>query len=265
MLIVSLKQRLGRLARNMARHYGRLKSVGKTGLKQSSKSVRVQLPEETTQWLEQNRLERMDATVDIFDAKRREFHLDRYRFAAQRVKGRRVLDCACGTGYGARLLREQGQATQVVGVDIAAKSIQYAYKHHGLSSTEYVCASADCLPLPVSSVDVIISFETIEHVIDDRSLIAEFFRVLRPGGELIVSTPNQWPLKDTPFHVREYDRKSFLCVLESRFDCLEVYNQNSGSDTLLNHNQPRGIVATTIANEQFAECFIAVCRRKSIS
>jgi SAM-dependent methyltransferase len=107
---------------------------------------------------------------------------------------------------------------------------------------------------------VIISFETIEHVPDDHSLIEEFFRVLRPGGHLIVSTPNQWPLEDAPFHVREYDRNSFLHVLESRFDCLELYNQNSGSETPLNHGQPRRIVATTATNEHLAECFIAVCR-----
>ena len=256
--LASLKHRIGRLATTMARRYGRLNC----GMKTTPDGVLPGLSAETTQWLEQNRLERMDATLDMFDDKRREFHLDRYRFAATRVKMQKVLDCACGTGYGVRLLREQGLAAQVIGVDIAPASIDYAWQHHGVGSVVYLCASADRLPLADGSVDVLTSFETIEHVPDDHALIEEFYRVLRPNGQLIVSTPNQWPLKDTPFHVREYDRQSFVAVLEPRFDCLEICNQNSGSETPLNRGQTRGIIATTRENEQLAECFIAVCRRK---
>jgi hypothetical protein len=94
-------------------------------------------------------------------------------------------------------------------------------------------------------------------------MIEEFYRVLRPDGQLIVSTPNQWPLKDAPFHVREYDRTAFVGLLDSRFHCLELYNQNSGCATPHNHGQTRGIVATTAGNEDLAECYLAVCRRKS--
>ena len=263
MPLASLTRRLGHLATQVARRYDRVHSAGKTGLKHFQLGAGVRLAEEMAQWLEQNRLERMDATVELFDQKRREFHLDRYRFAAARVHGQRVLDCACGTGYGARLLCEQGSAARVVGVDIAATSIRYAWQYHGVNSAMFLCASADRLPLAGASVEVITSFETIEHVPDDRALIEEFHRVLRPNGQLIVSTPNQWPLKDTPFHVREYDRSSFVALLESRFDCLELYNQNSGSDTPLNHGQARGIVATTPDNRELAECFIAICQRKS--
>jgi len=199
----------------------------------------------------------------MFDEKRREFHLDRYRFAAARVKRQKVLDCACGTGYGVRLLCEQGNAAQVIGVDIAPASVDYARRHHGVGPAVYLCASADRLPLADGTVDVVTSFETIEHVPDDHSLIEEFHRVLRPNGRLIVSTPNQWPLKDTPFHVREYSRNSFIAVLESRFNGVEIYNQNSGSDTPLNHSQARGIIPTTPENEGLAECFIALGQRKS--
>src|SRR5215475_1492657 len=257
---LSLTRRLGRLAANMARQYRRFNSVGATDSRPSSTTTSVYLPDETLQWLERNRLERMDATVELFDEKRREFHLDRYRFAATRVRGQRVLDCACGTGYGVRLLHEQGLAERVVGVDIEATSINYAWQHHGVNSAIFLCASADRLPLADASVDIITSFETVEHVPDDRALMKEFHRVLRPNGQLIISTPNQWPLKDTPFHVREYDRSLFVEVLESRFDCLELYTQNSGSDTPLNHGQARGIVSTTPDNEELAECFIAICR-----
>jgi len=211
----------------------------------------------------ENRLERMDATLPMFDEKRREFHLDRYRFAAARVARKKVLDCACGTGYGVRLLCEQGRAALVIGVDIASNSVDYARRHHSLDSAVYLCASADRLPLADGSVDVLTSFETIEHVPSDRGLIEEFYRVLRPCGQLIISTPNQWPLEKAPFHVREYDRKAFVDLLELRFQCEQLFNQNSGSVTPFNHDQPRGLVATTSANQDLAECYIAVCRRKS--
>lgn len=218
---------------------------------------------EINRWLYQNRLERMDATLDLFDSSRREFHLDRYRFAASRIKGKRVLDCACGTGYGVRLLREVGEATRVLGVDIEEQAIVYAHYRHQVESAHYICSAADRLPFADKSVDVVTSFETIEHVPSDVDLVEEFYRILNTEGILIVSTPNQWPLADTPHHVREYDRTSFLKVLERRFECAELYNQNSGSDTPLNHGQTRSIAPTTAANEQLAECYIAVCRRKS--
>src|SRR5688572_16128198 len=141
--------------------------------------------DDTNRWLYQNRLERMDATLDIFDEKRREFHLDRYRFAAQRVKGKRVLDCACGTGYGVQVLRESGDARFVVGVDIEDKAIHYACQKHRVDSTAFICSSGDRLPLAGNSVDMITSFETIEHVPNDVALLEEFYRVLRPDGILI--------------------------------------------------------------------------------
>jgi len=261
MLRGALKQCLHRVAGNMARHY--FTSLGKNAVEQPQKYGILQLPKETTQWLERNRLERMDATVDIFDAKRREFHLDRYRFAAPRVKGRLVLDCACGTGYGVRILREVGYAAHVVGADIDQNAIKYAQNTHHPSSTVFICSSGVQLPLPDGYVEVVTSFETLEHVMDDEGLLNEFHRVLSPNGHLIISTPNQWPLRNSPYHVREYNRESFVAVLEPRFDCLALFNQNSGSDSPHNHGQTRGIIATTAENEDLAECFIAVCRRKS--
>lgn len=236
-----------------------ISALGKR-LEAAERLVEFVSADETNRWLYQNRLERMDATLDVFDEKRREFHLHRYRFAAQRVKGKRVLDCACGTGYGTRLLREAGGAVFVVGVDIDHKAIKYACKKHKLAATAFICSSGDRLALPNASVDVVISFETIEHVQNDVALVKEFHRVLEPDGVLIISTPNQWPLADTPYHIREYNRSSFIKALEDHFTCLELYNQNSGSNTPLNRGQAPGIVSTTPENENLAECYLAVCQ-----
>ena len=258
-----LKRGFSHLAQRVAYEYTRLNRPDDAGKVQTETGAQTVVLDPSTQWLQQNRLERMDATVEIFDPKRREFHLDRYRFAAQRVRGRKVLDCACGTGYGVRLLREVGEAASVIGVDIEDKAIAYAIQRHQVDSAAFICSSGENLPLSDNSVDIVTSFETIEHVPDDVALVEEFYRVLRTDGILIVSTPNQWPLADTPHHVREYDQSSFLKVLESRFACVELYNQNSGCATLHNHDQVRGIVTTMPYNEHLAECYLAVCRKKS--
>lgn len=218
----------------------------------------------TSRWLYSGRAERMDATVDIFDEIRRRFHLARYEFAAGRVHGKRVLDCACGTGYGVRLLREQGRAENVLGVDLDPMAIQYARSNHRPPGTDYSCASATTLPLEAQSFDAVTSFETIEHMEDAEGLLAEFHRVLAPFGILIISTPNQWPLEIAPHHVRVFDPESFRAMLSGAgFDLLELWNQNSGADWLHNHGQPAGFVETTPENEALAECLVAICRRRA--
>lgn len=225
--------------------------------------IRAVAPDPNRLWLYENRLERMDATLDMFDAERRAFHLARYQFAATRVSRLVVADIACGTGYGTELLRESGRANRAIGVDIDARTIEYARATHMREGIEFRCASADSTGLAAESVDAVVSFETIEHVTDDKTLIREFHRILRPSGILICSTPNDWPVEMSPTHVRSYNRASFEAVLCGRFEILELHNQNSGSHRALNHGQPAGIRPTTTETEALAECFIAVCRRRS--
>ena len=213
-------------------------------------------------WLYQNRSERMDPSVGIFDVGRAEFHLDRYRFAAERVVNLQVADIACGTGYGSELLKKQGRAASVVGVDICPDAINYASKKHAAEGVTFVCCSGDATNLADNSLDAIASFETIEHVPDDKKLLAEFARILKPGGLLICSTPNMWPLEIAPHHVRVYDRQSFTEILNSDFESLEMFNQNSGTNFQFNRDQERGIVSTTDANHELAECFLAVARKR---
>jgi 2-polyprenyl-3-methyl-5-hydroxy-6-metoxy-1,4-benzoquinol methylase len=213
-------------------------------------------------WLYRNRAERMDATVPLFDQGRARFHSARYELACAHSSGRRVADIACGTGYGCRVLREQGAARFVVGVDICPESIEYARDVHGPSGVEYRCRSADSTDLETGSFDCVVSFETIEHVSDDRALLEEFRRLLRPDGLLVCSTPNAWPLDIAPHHVRVYDRASFLAALDPCFELVELLNQNSGTRFPYNRDQPAGIRPTTDANHELAECFIAVARRR---
>jgi len=212
------------------------------------------------QWLMENGTERMDPTVPIFDPGRADFHLDRYQFAAEYCRDRRVADVACGTGYGSRYLRQTGSAASVIGIDLCPESIAYAAARHGGAGIEFRSAPGERTGLPAASVDVVVSFETIEHVESDQALLQEFARILVPGGLLICSTPNLWPLAIAPYHVREYDRASFLAALIPAFTVQALYNQNSGTTFEFNRGQPRGIVPTTDENHLLAECFLAVCQ-----
>jgi 2-polyprenyl-3-methyl-5-hydroxy-6-metoxy-1,4-benzoquinol methylase len=214
------------------------------------------------QWLWKNRSERMDPSVPIFDTGRGDFHWDRYKFASTYCGGRQVADIACGTGYGTEHLKHAGAATSVVGIDICPEATAYAAAQHGGEGITFRTAPGEATGIIAESCDVVVSFETIEHVPDDEPLVREFARVLRPGGLLICSTPNQWPLAIAPHHVREYDRQSFLAALQPYFEVLELYNQNSGTTFQFNRQQPRGIVPTTAENEAWAECYLAVCRRR---
>ena len=213
-------------------------------------------------WLFKNRLERMDATVGLFDDTRRSFHLVRYEFAARYVSGKIVADIACGTGYGSELLLIKGKTKNVIGIDISIDTIKYARTTHMPDGVQFICAPGDATELPDESIEIVISFETMEHVPDDVKLINEFNRILRPNGTLICSTPNNWPLEFTAHHVRKYDRKSFESVLSIHFDNIVLYNQNSGSNSPLNHGIIAGIHHTLIENEATAECYIAVCKKR---
>ena len=107
-------------------------------------------------------------------------HLERYRWAAKFVAGKRVLDVACGTGYGTALLANAG-AAQVDGFDCSPEAVAFAKQTWALPNISFGAAITDRLPVPDGSYDCYVSFETIEHVEDDDALLTEATRVLRPA------------------------------------------------------------------------------------
>ena len=176
-------------------------------------------------WLVENRGERHDALLPLLPAARTELHLRRYELAAdiaRRAGATRVLDAACGTGYGSTLFATDALTTYT-GVDIDASTVAYAGRRYGTESASFVCASATDTGLPDASVDLVASFETIEHLEDTEGLLAEYERVLTPDGLLVVSTPNE--LGPTPYHVHDFSRDAFLSAIESRFEVVAVYGQ----------------------------------------
>lgn len=186
------------------------------------------LNESDARWLVENRGERHDASLPMLPPARTELHLRRYELASDilaRLNARAVADMACGTGYGADLLSPASGhlARRYVGVDLDERTIEYARARHAGPGRDFVCCSATSTPIESESVDVVASFETIEHIEDTESLVGEYARVLRPRGVLVVSTPNK--LGPTPYHVHDFGAPDFLAALEDRFEIVEVLGQ----------------------------------------
>ncbi len=156
-------------------------------------------------------------------------HFERYQFAAERAQGRTVLDLACGVGYAAPLLLEAG-AKAYLGVDIKPDLVAYAGERYG--STEAIFANGDvCTFGDSESYDLITCFETIEHVADYREALSNLYRVLRPGGQLLISSPNRpitsplaQRLLDPPsnkFHTQEFTPAELVSELRRANFCVD--------------------------------------------
>jgi len=159
-------------------------------------------------------------------------HWHRYHFAAPLVAGRRVLDVACGEGYGSALLART--AARVTGADIAAPAIAHARtRYSGLANLDFCEADCAALPFADASFDVVVSFETIEHITAQQAFLREVRRVLQPGGFVVLSCPNKAEYTDArdhvnEFHVRELYRDEFARLLASEFPQVAWYGQRPG-------------------------------------
>lgn len=150
-------------------------------------------------------------------------HVHRYAFALRHAAGRRVLDVACGEGYGSAILA--GAARDVVGVDVDGPTVAHARERYAAHrNLSFVEGSAAALPLPDASVDLVVSFETIEHLdaADQPLMLAEIARVLVPDGLLVLSAPNRPEYSESrgyvnPYHRREHDRADLERLLDAGF------------------------------------------------
>ena len=154
-------------------------------------------------------------------------HIFRYHFALRYVRNRDVLDVACGEGYGTAAIKKFG-ARSVIGVDIDEKTCCHARQKYGIDAR---VGDAARLPFSDASFDTIISFETIEHVADVAKFVDECDRVLRPGGSLVVSTPNVEVYNagnsgPNPYHCSEMSEEQFISQLRRKFNHLRMYSQH---------------------------------------
>ena len=155
-------------------------------------------------------------------------HIHRYLMAAELCAGAVVLDAACGAGYGTAILGER--AAQAFGVDVDQDAVDYAEQRYGSEGVSFKAASVTGLPFPDNMFDVIVSFETLEHLVEQDQMLAEFRRVLKPRGTLIISTPDK-PIynaslaEPNAFHVSELTREEFVSFVRARFKTAEFYGQ----------------------------------------
>jgi SAM-dependent methyltransferase len=117
---------------------------------------------------------------------------------------------------------------RVIGVDYDGPSLRRI--RDAVNQAAVVRADAMRLPLRTASIDLAVSFETIEHVLDVRAVVCELRRVLRPGGQLVLSTPNRAfgpPARHTanPFHVQEFTADELRALLEERFSTVTLFGQ----------------------------------------
>jgi SAM-dependent methyltransferase len=141
-----------------------------------------------------------------------------YEFAVDRGEGKTVLDCGAGEGYGPALLAER--ARSVVGLDYSHETVTYADRKYGeAGNLHFVQGDAGRLPFADDSFDLVCSFQVLEHLDDAAGFLFETRRVLRPGGELVLTTPNRlWAgTGPNPHHVLEYSSGELLEVLEVVF------------------------------------------------
>jgi 2-polyprenyl-3-methyl-5-hydroxy-6-metoxy-1,4-benzoquinol methylase len=151
-------------------------------------------------------------------------HLSRYYFSMEYARGR-VLDFACGAGYGIHMMAKARKKSinEAIGIDIDSNTISYAKKHyyHPLVTYQHEDAVNPRLPSKLGTFDTITSFETLEHVNEEEQFLQNIFTMLNPGGTLVISTPfGKGRGKDcgSPFHVHQLTIPEFKDLFSAYSD-----------------------------------------------
>ena len=165
---------------------------------------------------------------------RSDAHVIRYRLASKLIRpGDTVLDAACGLGYGAYLMHSQAMAAHTIGMDESRFAVEYAAANFGSEHCEFRTGvlPASLSTLAADSVDLIASFETLEHLEDPAHLLQEFARVLKPSGRIVLSVPNDWSDESgsdpSPHHCHVYTWPRIRAELKAPFIVEAAYEQTA--------------------------------------
>ena len=163
-------------------------------------------------------------------------HWHRYLIVRNYVAEKRVLDVASGEGYGSHLLSKA--AASVVGADISADAVAHASSRYANENLRYVAADCTQIPELDASFDVIVSFETIEHMTKHEAFLREVDRLLAPAGIFIISSPNRPEYSDktgykNEFHVKELDRAELKTLLDPHFPAQAWFAQRAAFHSMV--------------------------------
>ena len=153
------------------------------------------------------------APGDVTGGQALRISLERYEFAARHARAGRLLDLACGVGYGTRLLADRGAGrVEALGVDVSPEAIAYARARYGGAHARFLAADAMVFA-DDSRFDTIVSIETIEHLPSPAEFVARLVGLLRPGGVLVASVPTTPSVDANPHHLHDFSERSFRSLL----------------------------------------------------
>ena len=196
-----------------------------------------------------------------------EEHWNRYYFASQFVRGKRMLDAACGTGYGTELLSRIAQ--EAVGIDISEDAVAYAGQNYRADNLKYLAASVTKLPFSDNCFDVVVSYETLEHIdaTSQKVFLHEIRRVLKPDGILVMSTPNKniYDCRgENAFHRHELGYTEFADLLSEQFQHIQLLSQKwEICDAIVREGGAAALVRNGLRTHD-AEYLIAVCSNAAL-
>ncbi|HSW37367.1 MAG TPA: class I SAM-dependent methyltransferase [Candidatus Saccharimonadales bacterium] len=151
-------------------------------------------------------------------------HIIRYEAAVSLIKNKIVLDIASGSGYGTKLMAKS--AKKVYGVDVSKGAVDYAKAKFSAANIEYLVGDGEKIPLGDHIIDVVVCCETIEHIKDYKQFLNEVKRVLKPGGTLLLSTPNDIEyIEGNHFHLHEFTYQELKDLVKKYFKYHKDYFQ----------------------------------------
>jgi ubiquinone/menaquinone biosynthesis C-methylase UbiE len=208
-------------------------------------------------------LERLVVNKDSQETLLYDEHLIRYELVKSLVKDKVVLDIASGSGYGAAILAQAGAKT-VIGIDIDAEAVAQAEKDYGSEQLTFKIGKAEAIELADQSIEVITSFETIEHIQVYENYLKELARVLKTEGVAFISTPNRDVFgQKNPFHIKEFSKAEFETALKEHFSFVNILEQKNGLASVIKGTGSEDIVLQD--NDSQPLYFIAICSQSAIS
>jgi len=201
-------------------------------------------------------------------------HFHRYAMVLELARDKDVLDIACGEGYGTAALALV--ARTAVGIDLDPDSVRHASARYMAMNVGFRAGDCTQIPAADASFDLVVSFETIEHLSEQERMLGELKRVLRPDGLLVISSPNKLVYSDgrafqNPFHQRELYFHEFRDMLRSFFPKVRIFGQRVFAASAVHPlrgaaDETRWLGPSTVAEGTLGalpdpEYFVAICGR----